>query len=294
MSGGYEKLRELLLPAAATAIGIALVALMLGQIAGGVVHVGAMALRCLLAPWALLDSVAHAGSLTGVGLVLFAAVAMAAATTRQVGRSIAVNRAIGRSKLPALPPGIERVAISAGVFGQVDAIAASRPYAFVYGWLRPRICVSTGLAERLSAEELRAALLHERWHVMHRDPLRLTVAVAVRSGFRFLPALSTGADRYAAAVEVAADRFVIAEMGHPRSLAAALLRLEPAAVAPAPAFAGWADQRVAALVGQDAPRAGRRLWRPVAALVAEGVALALMVVNPRLSTPLGIALSHAC
>lgn len=292
MSGRYEKLRELLLPAAATAIGIALVALMLGQIAGGVVHVGEMALRCLLAPLALLDSVAHAGSLAGVGLVLFAAVAMAAATTRQVGRSIAVGRAIGRAKLPTLPPGIERAAISAGVSGQVDAIEASRPFAFVYGWLHPRICVSTGMAERLSAEELRAALLHERWHVMHRDPLRLTVAVAVRSGFCFLPALSTGADRYAAAVEVAADRFVVAEMGHPRSLAAALLRLEPGGVAPG--FAGWVDQRVEALVQQDRPRDGRRPWWPTVVLATEVAAIALLIAHPRLTSPLALALVHAC
>lgn len=292
MSGGYEKLRELLLPAAATVIGIALVALMLGQIAGGVVHAGEMALRCLLAPLALLDSVAHAGSLAGVGLVLFAAVAMVAATTRQVGRSMAVGRAIGRAKRPALPPGIERAAISAGVSGQVDAVEASRPFAFVYGWLHPRICVSTGLAERLSAEELTAALLHERWHVMHRDPLRLTVAVAVRSGFCFLPALSTGADRYAAAVEVAADRFVVAEMGHPRSLAAALLRLEPGGVAPG--FAGWVDQRVEALVDRDRPRDGRRPWLPAVVLAAEVAAIALLVAHPRLTSPLALALVHAC
>lgn len=292
MSGGYEKLRELLLPAAATTIGIALVALMLGQLAGGVVHAGEMALRCLLAPLALLDSLAHAGSFAGIGLVLFAAAAMAAATSRQVRRSLAVGRAIDRARLPTLPPELERAALAAGVSGQVDAIEASRPFAFVYGWLRPRICVSTGMAERLSPEELRAALLHERWHVMHRDPLRLTVAVAVRSGFCFLPALATGADRYAVAVEVAADRFVVAEMGHPRSLAAALLRLEPGGVAPG--FTGWVDQRVEALVEQDRPRDGHRPWLPTVVLAAEIAAIALLVVHPRLTSPLALALVHAC
>lgn len=292
MSGRNENLRELLLPATATAGGIALVALLLGQIAGGVVHVGEMALRCLLAPLALLDSAAHAGSLAGVGLVLFTAVAMVAATIRHVGRSFVVGRAVERAKLPSLPPGIERATAAAGVSGKVDAVEASRPFAFVYGWLRPRICVSTGMAERLSAEELRAALLHERWHVMQRDPLRLTIAVAVRSGFCFLPALSTGADRYAAAVEVAADRFVVAEMGHPRSLAAALLRLEPGGVAPG--FAGWVDQRVAALVEQEAPRDGRRPWRATAVLAAEVSAIALLITFPRLTSPLALALVHAC
>lgn len=290
MTAGRGALRDLVAPTVAIVGALTVGALLLERIAGGASHVGELALRCLRVPLALLDAGAHLGVLVNTGLLAFVGLAIASVFVRQARQARSLGRAVSRARLDALPPAVSQAAAAAGVLDRVDVVGASRPFAFVYGWMAPRICVSTGLAELLSPGELRAALLHERWHVMRRDPVRLTVAASIRSAFRFLPSFPQRAEQYAVAVEIAADRFVISEMGHPQLLAAALLRLEPGPVAPA--FAGRTEPRVAALVEGTPGGAGRSRW--VGPLLAAELAALVLLAVPRLTVPIGAAVSYAC
>ena len=294
MTGGTGSLRALLARAAATCGALVVAALVLARLAGGMDHLGALALRCLGTPVAvILDTTVHIGTLATIGAVSFVLASMVRVAARQWINGRTIGQAVSRARIVSLPTALVDAAATAGVKGSVDAVEARRPFAFVYGWLRPRICVSTGLVERVSARELEAVLLHERWHTMRRDPLRLTAAAAVQSGLGKMPAFGSTLDRYAAEVEVAADRFVVAEMGHARWLARALLRVE--ASPSAPGFAGRTEPRIAALVENKdlPPERGRVRW-PAAAIAAEATATALLVSDSRLTTPVSYVLLHAC
>ena len=292
MRDGHGALRAVLLPAAAVCGALAVGALGLAQLAGGVVHVGEMALLCLRAPLALLDAAAHLGAMVSGGLAAVVVLTAIVVVVRYGARVRALSRSVYYARLAPPPPSVAVAAVAVGVAGRVDVVEAERPFAFVYGWLSPRICVSTGLAARFSAGELRAALLHERWHLMRRDPLRLAAAGAVRAGLWFVPVFESWVARYLVAVEVAADTFVVAEMGHPRWLAGALLQVDGSPSAPG--FAGQLEPRVAALVG-DKPRPPGLRARVAAALLAvEATIATLLVSESRLTSPLGFVLLHAC
>jgi beta-lactamase regulating signal transducer with metallopeptidase domain len=78
-------------------------------------------------------------------------------------------------------------------------------FSFVYGILVPRVAIGRGFVENLTAEELRAALEHERYHVRHLDPLRALLGKALTEAFFLLPSLEVLRLRYEAGRELAAD-----------------------------------------------------------------------------------------
>lgn len=99
----------------------------------------------------------------GISLSLAAAVTALTAGLgwRAIGRGIRQWRVarnavrqllLGRCDPPLAFPDLEQT---------IDWVEAEKPLAFAYGFLRPRILVTTGLAQRLSHEELRAGLMHE-------------------------------------------------------------------------------------------------------------------------------------
>lgn len=145
----------------------------------------------------------------------------------------------------------------------------SAPQAFCTGFMRPRICVSTGALDTLSAAELRAVLIHERHHRRWRDPLRLMLLRVLEHALPFLPGLPRIAERYAALAEVAADEAALARTGDQRGLARALL-VFGAHEQPAGAV-GIAPDRVDLLMGR---RPGWEL--PVGVLAAFVLAVAAL------------------
>jgi Zn-dependent protease with chaperone function len=98
------------------------------------------------------------------------------------------------------------------------------PFAFCRGILRPRIYVSTGLEELLTAEELKAVLAHEEVHARRRDPMRTLMAHVAAAALFPVPLSRVLRDRYLAWLEISADREVVGKSG-PGPLAGALLKL---------------------------------------------------------------------
>jgi len=124
------------------------------------------------------------------------------------------------------PARVARLAHQLGVDGRVDVVADPRPFSFCYWFRNPRICVSTALVRRLSDDELRAVLIHERYHLRHRDPLRVVIARYFAAGLYVVPVVDELASFYALQKEIAADDDAVGQVGV-APLARALYKLLP-------------------------------------------------------------------
>jgi Zn-dependent protease with chaperone function len=119
------------------------------------------------------------------------------------------------------------IATSVDLPGRIDVVRDPRPFSFCYWFRRPRICLSTGLIKRLDDAELRAVLLHERYHLRQRDPLRLVIARYFAAGLYVVPVVEELVEYYTVQKEVAADQAAIRAMGGVRDLASALFKVLP-------------------------------------------------------------------
>jgi hypothetical protein len=136
-----------------------------------------------------------------------------------------IRSLVARKVVP--PASIARAAAGLGLNGRIDIVADDRPFSFCYWFLRPRICLSTALVERLDDDELRAVLLHERYHMRQRDPLRLVVARYFAAGLYVVPVVDELLGFYTLQKEIAADQSAVRSSGGVASLASALYKLLP-------------------------------------------------------------------
>jgi hypothetical protein len=162
---------------------------------------------------------------------------------RSLWRQIRASRALARrveSLALELPGELAQAASAAGLEGRVVLVDCVKWFSFAYGALMPRVAVSRGLLEGVSAEELRAVLEHERYHVRNLDPLKVLIVRALPATFFFLPVLGSLRTRYVAGRELAADRRAVKACGR-KPLVSALLK-----VVRGPA---WSELEVAAAIG---------------------------------------------
>ncbi|MBA2634875.1 MAG: hypothetical protein H0U86_18080 [Chloroflexi bacterium] len=152
--------------------------------------------------------------------------------------------------------------------------------AFVAGLRRPQIFCSPQLSGLLEPDELRAVLLHERYHQLDRAPARLVVLEAVAPALRAFRSGRAWLARWTAGLEIAADRHALRQGSSRGALARALLKLPPMQAAGIGiGFVSAIDLRLLALV--DGQLAGAEplplTWFivPIAA-----VAVCLLLVLP--------------
>ncbi len=174
---------------------------------GALAHLGPI---CLL-PAILLTALIA----TSAGLAL-KTLGFQASTSRRLSHRV---RALA---LPA-PPELSITAKAAGLDGRVTMLDAPEQSSFVYGMLAPRVAIDRGFLESLTAEELRATLEHEQYHVRHLDPLRAMLGKALTDAFFLLPSLELLRLRYEAGRELAADCRA-ERVGGRRALLGALLK----------------------------------------------------------------------
>lgn len=93
--------------------------------------------------------------------------------------------------------------------GKVIAIRDRDSFSFCFGLFRPKIGLSTGLIRRLTMKELEAVLLHERAHLMRRDPLKVLIGKTIASAFLFLPIFGEIFRNMEATSELIADRATV-------------------------------------------------------------------------------------
>ncbi len=162
----------------------------------------------LLVPWTFVSII------VGFALVSMAWQALA---TRALLRGLLARRQESPAAL--------RHAAWAVSLSDVILVEDGRPFAFCYGLVQPRVCVSTALLGLLTPDELRAVLLHERHHVESRDPLKILVSRAFGVGLFFLPAAQDLRDRYLVGKEIAADASAAQAARSEVPLASALFKL---------------------------------------------------------------------
>ena len=158
-------------------------------------------------------------ALCGIGLGL-GSLARQLLATAQLIRSL-LRRTV------AVPPAVAALALRLGLAGRIDAVADERPFSFCYWFLRPRICVSTGLLARLAPDEVAAVLLHERSHLRRRDPLRLVIARYFAAGLYVVPVVEDLVETYTLEKELEADQDAVSALGDVRPLARALYKVLP-------------------------------------------------------------------
>jgi Zn-dependent protease with chaperone function len=215
-------------------------------VAGG----GWPGLECVLLPVAG-DFAPHLASyvfLIAIGLGLRSGVASLLAQRRETR---ALLRLCLATRGPEGAP-VELGRAAARLRDVLDVADLPAPLAFCYGYLRPRVLVTTGLVDVLDPLELEALLLHEWEYARQRDPLKVATGKLLSSAFFFVPLVGALYRRFLAEMDVAADRAAVAAQGTTAPLASALLRLVEHGDAPRPAAGaagGALDVRVDALLG---------------------------------------------
>ena len=91
---------------------------------------------------------------------------------RQAMRTYRVVKQLQTLPQTEQPLSITRLAHTLHITDQVDLIDDFRLEAFCYGFLKPRICLTTGLLRALTDAEVESVLHHEYQHLKRRDPLR--------------------------------------------------------------------------------------------------------------------------
>jgi len=142
-----------------------------------------------------------------------------------VATAVLIRRLVAQKV--ALPFSVVVAANGLDLDGRIDVVADERPFSFCYWFLRPRICLSTALVERLEADELRAVLHHERYHLRQRDPLRQIVARYFAAGLYVVPVVDELLSFHMLQKEIEADQEAVRASGDVRSLASALYKLLP-------------------------------------------------------------------
>lgn len=165
----------------------------------------------LQANWA--DVVTVAGLLVGAGVLIVLTrftrrLVQRSATTHERVEAILVRRT---TRWPEVLHAA--TATMPAAHGWLDIVDCPAPIAFCHGYLRPRICLSTGLIGLLTPKELAAVLLHERHHRCQRDPLKVLLTGAVVHAFFFVPILAELARRYDVVKEFAADTAAVGALG---------------------------------------------------------------------------------
>jgi hypothetical protein len=149
---------------------------------------------CVLLPLLVSRLAQHGlGGLLGHGRDLLPALAFVvlvgtgvALGVRSLRRGILASRALAwrvDSLTLDLPDDLALTASAAGLDGRVALVDCAEWFSFAYGALIPRVAVSRGLFEGVGAQELRAVLEHERYHVRNLDPLKVLLVRALPATF---------------------------------------------------------------------------------------------------------------
>lgn len=124
----------------------------------------------------------------------------------------------------------------------IVVIHSDQPLAFTFGFLKPRIVLSTKLLNMLDKHEIEAVVLHENYHREHYDPLKMYLVSLLSSTLWFLPVLNRWLYDYRMMRELLADEAAIRTMGSQLELGSALLKLLKK---------GWVDQPITSVSFAD-------------------------------------------
>lgn len=135
-------------------------------------------------------------------------------------------------------------------------VKSGKPFAFCFGFINPKIYISTATVAIADKGELEAVLLHERFHLKHKDTFTMLFASSVQSLFLFFPLFSDLFRNFRIEQEIKADQYAIARLGNDQPLINILKKLLHAPTpnfvyAPAIAEEDTLESRIKALIKKD-------------------------------------------
>lgn len=112
-------------------------------------------------------------------------------------------------KKEKIPLRLKSLAKALELKDKIDVVYSSKPISFCYGFLNPRICLSTALIRTVSKNELKAVLLHESYHLKNFDPLKIILSSTISSMLFFLPIFKDLHQHFLLTKEISADQLSI-------------------------------------------------------------------------------------
>ena len=164
-----------------------------------------------------------------ISLVALAAVYAAVSAYARIGRVI---RQLDVSAEPAAPERVKQVEETCKEHGiDVGLVTSRYPLSFVWGYLRSKLVMSTGLLNALSAEELAALLEHEAAHHKRRDNLSKWLLSVCRYLSPVFPLNGLLYRWWGEQVEMVCDEVAARQTSAPVEVAGALVRLRRLTIA---------------------------------------------------------------
>lgn len=166
--------------------------------------------------------------------------------------------------------------------GQLAIIRHPAALAMTIGLFRPRIVLSTGLIDALTAAELDAVMAHESCHLKRKHPLAMFVLAIIGRAFWYIPIYRWFKAKYNVMIELAADRYAIRATGGAADLGSAMLvmlKRGPSAAAPIGSVS-FADNAINARLKQLLDPHFKMSFRPpVVPCVISAVAFVYIVLG---------------
>lgn len=147
-----------------------------------------------------------------------------------------IGRVVRRLELggePAAPERLRQVEAACWQYGMEVGLVVSRyPFSFVWGYLRSKLIISTGLLNALTSEELSGLLEHEAAHHARRDNLLKWALMGCRYSSPAFPLTGLLYRWWNEQVEMICDEVAARHTKAPIEIAGALVRLKRLALAP--------------------------------------------------------------
>lgn len=160
----------------------------------------------------------------GTGLVLFFIFALFKIITLRRNTNKFVKQHLANRKLFQSAK-LKKAAQFLGMSNTVIEIEDHQPVVFCFGFRTPKICISSGLIEKLSNQELKAVLLHEQYHLKSYEPIKLFLVKIMAKIWIFVPGIRSLSLQYLTYSELAADEFATDGFKNKIFLARALAKI---------------------------------------------------------------------
>lgn len=108
-----------------------------------------------------------------------------------------------------LPVKVAKMAKNLGILDKVEVVKSNSFSSFCYGFLNPRIRISSRVVNQLTVRQLKAVLIHESYHLENRDPLKIFMSQIASSMFFFIPIIKDIKNYYILSKELTADQLAI-------------------------------------------------------------------------------------
>jgi len=187
-------------------------------------HQSSHTLHLLNALTVPLDPLLGYAALTFASVAALVALYAGASAYFRIG---SVVRRLGVGAEPAAPERVKQVEDACQKYGiDVGLVVSNYPFSFVWGYLRSKLVVSTGLLNALTSKELSALLEHEAAHHARRDNLLKWLLTICRYASPAFPLTGLLYRRWSEQVEMVCDEIAARRTSAPVEVAGALARLK--------------------------------------------------------------------